>query len=71
MQYWLQVEVVVGVHNGAVDTFNLSAIFGSLNDPAKFATQFFNFSGQVCRGSGKECCPAEQALQVSTLRGFR
>ena len=38
---------MAGLHNGAVDTFNVSAIFGSLNDAAKFSNYYVNFSGQV------------------------
>ena len=55
----MQIEVVVGLHNGASEGYNVSAIFGSLNHPTQFNTFFYNFSGQVtfdwimCRSCAK------------------
>ena len=67
----LQVEVVAGLHNGAVDTFNVSAIFGSLNDPSSFKTFFYNFSGQVPSCSRQLMMPSPNlaSFAVSGRRG--
>ena len=45
-----QVEAVVGVHNNAKETVNVTGIAGSLNNAAAFAQHFQNFSYMVHRG---------------------
>lgn len=43
----LQVETVVGVHNGASSTINITALAGSLNNAKAFSQHFQNFTAQV------------------------
>lgn len=50
----LQIDFIVGLHNGGSEDYNVSAIFGSLNHPQQFNTFFYNFSGQVSTA----CSPA-------------
>lgn len=44
-----QIETVVGLHSGGSDSYNITAIFGSLNNPTQFSQHFFNFTPQVSR----------------------
>ena len=59
----------MGLHNGAVDTFNVSAIFGSLNDPTRFSTFFYNFSGQVWGPSWQTCCRRSRLCLLAVITG--
>ena len=43
----MQVETVVGVHNGASSTINITALAGSLNNAKAFSQHFQNFTAQV------------------------
>lgn len=40
------IEAVVGLHSGGSDSYNITAIFGSLNNPTQFSQHFFNFTPQ-------------------------
>lgn len=43
----VQVETVLGVHNGASSAINITALAGSLNNAKAFSQHFQNFSAQV------------------------
>ena len=43
----VQVETVVGVHNGGSSTINITALAGSLNNAKAFSQHFQNFTAQV------------------------
>ncbi len=43
----MQVETVVGVHNGGSSTINITALAGSLNNAKAFSQHFQNFTAQV------------------------
>ena len=43
----MQVEAVVGLHNAGDESYNITAIFGSLNAAHDYNLFFQNFSGMV------------------------
>lgn len=43
----LQIEVVAGLYNGGDETYNVTAIYGSLNAATDFKFYFQNFTGLV------------------------
>ena len=45
--FWMQIEVVAGLHNGGDETYNVTAIYGSLNAANDFRYYFQNFTGLV------------------------
>ena len=51
----LQVRVVLGIHNDASETYNITSIMGSVNSPADFKTFIHNLTHQV-RGGGARWC---------------
>ena len=67
----MQVETVVGVHNGASSTINITALAGSLNNVKAFAQHFQNFTAQVHHPWGS-VSPAKQlyAKAYSTEESF-
>ncbi len=44
---WLQIDIVVGIHNEGSTTLNITMIAGSLNSPADFNTHIQNFTEMV------------------------
>lgn len=44
---YVQVEAVIGVHNGASSAINITAIAGSLNNAKAFSQHFQNFTAQA------------------------
>lgn len=42
-----QIETIVGLHSGSSETYNISAIFGSLNNHLAFSQYFYNFTPTV------------------------
>lgn len=45
----LQIEVVAGLYNGGDETYNVTAIYGSLNAATDFRYYFQNFTGLVSK----------------------
>ena len=56
--------MIVGLHNGGDDTYNVSAIYGSLNAAHDYRLFFQNFSGMVSR---LRCC---KVTLLTTLRRY-
>jgi hypothetical protein len=46
---YVQVEAVIGVHNGASSAINITAIAGSLNNAKAFSQHFQNFTAQATK----------------------
>ena len=61
---FLQIEVVAGLNNLGDESYNVTAIYGSLNAAHDFKLYFQNFTGLV-RGLAVSCLHSSQGMRLA------